>query len=369
MKRILHYLIGLFIIAGTFTQCKEIDHTFKDFVVPGGIIYTGKAVTPVANSGHNRIRISWLRGSDPSVIKARIFWNNYMDSAEVLIPPTGDTISTIINDLQEEFYSFFIKTYDAAGNSSIPEEVLGAVYGENYQAGLLNRPVILSVMDAQGTVHIQWGSADLSNGAFATDIVYTNAAGEMVTQRFGTDESVSELLEYNTETTFKYRTVFLPDSASIDTFYTDFTEQNVARKIDKSNWTAMADSYTPTRLLPSGPPDKAIDNNINTFWHTLYPATEPYPHWLIIDMKEPVNVSSVELVYRQSVFNSFKDFMIQGSLDGENWTTYGTFSFQTINDPQNFTLSGSPLIQYLRIYATTGYNNYAHIAELSVYGY
>jgi hypothetical protein len=89
----------------------------------------------------------------------------------------------------------------------------------------------------------------------------------------------------------------------------------------------------------------------------------------MVDMKNPVTVSAVELVYRQNVYNSFTDFTIQGSLDGVNWTSYGSFSFKMINDPQNFQLPGSPVMQYVRIYATKGVNNYAHIGELAVYGY
>lgn len=370
MRKIYCYLKVLLVTLAVITACKEMDSTYREYVVPGGIIYTGKVVAPKVNPGRNRIRISWLKGTDPSVTKARIFWNNYMDSVEVAIPLDKDTVKVIIDNLPEEFYSFFIVTYDKAGNSSVPEEVLGTVYGENYQAGLLNRPVILGYLNRQGNVSIQWGNADLSNGAFAQDIIYTNVAGETITQRFNINESTSELLEYKPGTTFKYRTAFLPDIASLDTFYTSFTEKAVAMKIDKSNWTATADSYTPTSMLPSGPPHAAIDDNINTFWHSLYPSTTAlYPHWVMVDMKVPVKVGCVELTYRQNVFNSFKEFMIQGSVNGVNWITYGTYTIQLINDPQIFIVPGSPSIQYLRIYASTGQNNYASIAEISVYGY
>lgn len=229
MSKILYYLIAIFILAGIFSNCKEIDSTYKEFVVPGGIIYTGKAIAPMVNPGRNRVKISWLRGADPNVIKARIFWNNYMDSVEVIIPPTGDTISTIIDNLPEEFYSFFIKTYDEEGNSSIPAEVLGTVYGENYQSSLLNRPVLLSTMDNQGIVSIEWGAADVANGAFATEVIYTKTSGDMITVRFDVDEPVSTLAEYKAETDYRYRTLFLPDSAAIDTFYTEYIIMNINR--------------------------------------------------------------------------------------------------------------------------------------------
>jgi hypothetical protein len=369
MKKVFYYLTGLFIVLSVFTACQEMDSTYKEFVVPGGIFYTGKAVDPVVYSGHNRAKIAWIKGADPSVSKARVFWNNYSDSVELEVPAASNKVSVIIDNLPEQFYSFFIKTYDEEGNSSVAAEALGAVYGNDYQASLLNRPVMLSIIDGQENVTIHWGAADLANGAHAIEVEYTNAAGEKVTKRMDAEESVSELAAYKPGTKFKYRTLFLPDSASIDTFYTGFTEANVSAKLDKSSWTATADTHEPTRLRPSGAPDKAIDGNINTYWHTTYPSTNPYPHWLMVDMKNPVTVSAVELVYRQNVYNSFTDFTIQGSLDGVNWTSYGSFSFKMINDPQNFQLPGSPVMQYVRIYATKGVNNYAHIGELAVYGY
>lgn len=370
MKKIYFYLNVLLVTLMLITACKEMDSTYLEFVVPGGKVYPGKAVMPTVNPGKNRIRISWLRGTDPSVNKARIFWNNYMDSVEVAITPAEDTVRVIIDNLPEEFYSFFIVTYDKAGNASVPVEVLGSVYGENYETRLLNRPVILAYLNMQGNVFIQWGNADLSNGAFAQDIIYTNVAGETITKRSDIKESSSELLGFKLGTSFKYRTVFLPDTACLDTFYTGFSEEIVAIKVDKSNWLATADSYTPTSMLPSGPPQVAIDDNVNTFWHSEYPtATAFYPHWVMVDMKVPIKVSGVELTVRQNVFNSFKECQIQGSTNGTDWVNYGTYTIQMINDPQFFAIPGLPLIQYLRIYATVGQNNYASLAEISVYGY
>lgn len=355
-----------------FSACKKMDSTYREFIVPGGITYTQKITSPKAFPGHNRIKISWLRGSDPNVTKVRIFWNNYADSVEVPLPAKGDTIGIIIDKLPEKTYSLIIKTYDSAGNSSVPVEVLSAVYGEQYQASLRNRPISSSIMNAQGIVTTQWGDADISNGAFATEVIYTNTSGVITTQRVGVDQPSSVISDYKTGTMYQFRTIYLPGSSSIDTFYTAFIkDQIVSKSIDKSNWTATADSYAPTSLLPNGgSPQKAIDDNTSTFWHSVYPSTTViYPHWLAVDMKRAVNVSSVELTYRQDVFNSFTDFMIMGSLDGVSWTTYGTFNFKKINSPQSFSIPESPKMQYVKIYATKGTNAYAHLAELTVYGY
>lgn len=371
MKKLCCYLEGLLIIIITISSCKKMDHNYGKFIVPGGIIYPEAASDPVAYSGHNRVKITWFKGFDPSVVKAWIYWNNYTDSTEVDFSKANkDTVSVIIDSLVEKPYTFIIKTYDAEGHVSVPVEVLSAAYGDRYQASLVNRPVISSIRGSNDTVVIQWGSAAISNGAYATDVKYTDTAGEIHIQRFGINQSNTAITGYKPGSIFQYRTVYLPDTLSVDTFYTDYLTQHVSAKIDKSNWIATADSYTPTRLLPNGgPPEKAIDDDINTYWHTLYPSNVNYPHWLEVNMQQVVTVTIVELTYRQNVFNGFTDFMIQGSLDGINWTTYGTFNFKTINTPQRFPIPGSPKIQYLRIYATKGHNQYAHLGELSVYGY
>lgn len=366
MKKIFACLL---IALTSLPACNKMDSTYRDFVVPGGIIYPQKAKTPMAYPGRNRVKISWLKGSDPSIVLAKVFWNNYTDSVAVDIPETGDTVSVMITNLPEQSYSFMIRTYDDKGHVSVPEELITAIYGDQYQASLLNRPVVSAIMDDQGIVTIQWGSADISNGAYAMEVAYVDTLGDSVLRRFNVDQSASELPDYEKGKSFKFRTVYLPDTLGIDTFYTDFAAGQVAEKIDKSGWTATADSYEPTHLLPNGPPEEAIDDDINTYWHVQYPSTTAYPHWFMVDMKRAVRVSIVQLVYRQNVFNSFTDFQIEGSLDSTNWTNYGSFNFETINDPQNFQLPGSPSMRYVKIYATKGANTYAHIGELSIYGY
>src|SRR5688500_3937436 len=101
MKRILKHEVVVFLLLEVFTACEPIDSEYEKYVVPGGIIYTGKASSPMVHVGRNRVKISWLRGTDPTVTKARIFWNNYSDSVEVTIPPTGNIISKVIEGLPE----------------------------------------------------------------------------------------------------------------------------------------------------------------------------------------------------------------------------------------------------------------------------
>src|SRR5690606_24549100 len=132
------------------------------------------------SGGLNRVKISWPKGPDPSVVKARIFWNVFADSTEIPIEPSMDTVSCMIDNLPEGNYSFVIVTYDKAGNRSVPLEVFGNTYGEKYQARLLDRPVLASLQKKNMEMFIAWGIADTAMGAFATDVKYVNLTGDTV---------------------------------------------------------------------------------------------------------------------------------------------------------------------------------------------
>jgi hypothetical protein len=126
-----------------FTTCRDMESVYRDFIVPGGKIYTGKPVNPVARPGYNRINLSWLKGASPGVTKAKISWNNYTDSIMMAITGAQNPVEVLIDNLPENLYSFFITLYDGEGNAYIATEVLGTVYGEKFRSSLLPRPVLL----------------------------------------------------------------------------------------------------------------------------------------------------------------------------------------------------------------------------------
>ncbi len=231
MKKVCHYIMGL-LIAICFTACKDMENTYKDFIVPGGLVYSGKPINPVVHPGYNRVMISWVKGSDPNVAVAKVFWNNYTDSLNVTIPENRDSIEILINNLPEKYYSFFIKTYDDEGHASIATEVMGSVYGEKYRSTLLPRPIISSEMNEDGKIAITWGAADVTGGAFAVDVFYT-LAGETYKQRFNVEDLTSEW-GGDMDVDYYYQTVFHPNPLAIDTLYTDPEPLKIA-KVDVTN--------------------------------------------------------------------------------------------------------------------------------------
>jgi hypothetical protein len=253
-------------------------------------------------------------------------------------------------------------------------ELTGKVFGDRYQASLLNRPIIGAAIDAGNRATIFWGAADTTNGAWATEVRYTHTNGQVVTARFPAKKDTSYVEGMQSGNGFEYRTVFVPDTLSIDTFYTAYTliTPNYFQ-IDRSAWIASADNYEKTGQLPNGAPGKVLDGKADTYWHTNHsqsPVTG-YPHWLAFDMSRSVKVDRVVLTSRSDYFTAdFTDFIIQGSSDGTNWQDYGSFTLAEMVGAQTFTVAGAPAMRYLRIWQIRNANGapHSHLAEFSIFG-
>ncbi|SEM21835.1 protein of unknown function [bacterium A37T11] len=233
MKKIFVFINLVVIFCSFMMACKKQDRTFKDFIVPGGLTYIGKAKAAYANSGKYRIRLNWLRGAYPDIVKSRVYWNNYRDSVEINIGVTDDTIRVLIPGLDEQSYSFMIRNFDEKSNQSLPVEVLAKVYGDDYQRRISNRIIKASEVDSQGRLLIKLVSADMTNGALKTQIQYTGIDGGIHMRIVGPLQLADTIVDYKVGTQYSHRTLYLPDSTSLDTFYTKYLiEKTISQKIN-----------------------------------------------------------------------------------------------------------------------------------------
>ncbi|GAA4314530.1 hypothetical protein GCM10023149_10720 [Mucilaginibacter gynuensis] len=346
------------------------EESYKQYVVPGGLTYAGKATSPKAYSGLNRVKIAWLRGSDPSVVKAKVYWNNFADSLSVDIPPSGDTISVTIENLLEKKYTFTIRTYDGKGNSSIPVEVVGGSYGEKYQAQLLTRPVNSNVLNANGTLTIGWGGADESNGAYASEVKYTDVSGKEQHKIFSVKSLVSEIPDMKPNTNYQFRTIFRPDTLSIDNFYTSYTDGSGLFSFNKKSWKII--SYSTQHSDGDNAVINFIDGNEATRWHTCAGCSS-YPHFATIDMGVERTITQFG-VWRTTFETGGDDrgpdkFDFLTSADNVTWVNQGSFNFnRLINGEQRYSLPNKPKARYFKFVGTQGPQSYMVMGEISTYG-
>jgi hypothetical protein len=222
------YVVSLLLLLGT--ACSKMNDYRKDFTDGRERIYTGKADSVKVFPGKNRVLLQWLYVADPKVKRAKVFWNNRRDSTAVDITRTSgvDTIRLIINNLPEGSYNFEIVSYDADANPSVTVTRGGVVFGESYQAALLNR-LIKKAEIKSGYAEITWYNAD--QYVLATELKYINTADEIIISRILPGMDTTQLAAYKAGTKFEYRTLYLPDSLSIDTFYTAWQQKGVTADI------------------------------------------------------------------------------------------------------------------------------------------
>ncbi|MBB6236379.1 hypothetical protein HDC90_000990 [Pedobacter sp. AK013] len=209
----------LILVAGIYSACTKQDD-FKKFVAGGEISYTGKLDSVKMYSGDSRVVLKGLFLADPKVVSCKIFWNNKKDSIVIPVVKKNivDTLNYSIPISAEGLQNFTIYTYDKAGNKSIPVYANARSYGDRYKASLSNRGISTAVKGTDGNATIQWLGMDKLTGVFTTELQYTNSSNTLVTVRTPIDSTKTILKNYKSGSTFKYRTLFLPDTNCVDTF-------------------------------------------------------------------------------------------------------------------------------------------------------
>ncbi len=225
-------LTVLALAAVIFSACTKSDE-YKKFTQGGEISYTGKLDSINIKSGNNRVFIQGLFLADPKVTLCKIFWNNKADSVVIPVKKkyATDTLKYFVEKVTEGVQNFVIYTYDAAGNKSIPVYKTGRSYGARYQASLFNRPIESAFTDASGATKITWLGMDRLTGVFATEIEYTALSNVVKKIRTKIDDNTTSIADIKPGTGIRYRTLFLPDTISIDTFSTEFQSQRVGADI------------------------------------------------------------------------------------------------------------------------------------------
>jgi len=227
-KKILGAAICLIMVMA----CSKMDDYKSKYMQGGAITYAGKMDSVQIFSGRYRVKVTGLFTSDPNIVKYRVFWNSRQDSVEVAVKRTSgvDTANLIVSNLPEGVQSFEIRTYDNAGNSSVPVYMSASVYGDLYQSSLVNRGIAdASYQKSDGSALITWADVNSDAGVLSMEIRYTDAndvAHDTAVASVPTKQTTS-LPIYKLGSALSYTTAYLPNPTAIDTFYLPFQSHSV----------------------------------------------------------------------------------------------------------------------------------------------
>jgi hypothetical protein len=224
-------ILGLTAVTGA---CRKMDDYKDKYLSEGNITYAGKIDSVKAHPGDGRIMLSGLLIADPKITELRIYWNNHADSFKLPITrtPNVDTVRAILSKMEEGVKTFTLVTLDKYGNRSVEVPITGRVYGDVYKSLLLNR-TIKDGLFAGDSVSLEWNVLDVSTGALGCELQYTDKANKLQKLFIKRTDTKTVLNNYQYGTKFSYRTLFLPDSLAIDTFYSKY--QDVEVKADVTN--------------------------------------------------------------------------------------------------------------------------------------
>lgn len=144
------------------------------------------------------------------------------------------------------------------------------------------------------------------------------------------------------------------------------TPVSVLFEINKSKWTAKTDcSY---QHQTAG---QAIDNNIETIWHSDWTNEQfQQPHFIEVDMNEVLTVKGLEYLPRQEQSNGrIAEYKLEVSLDGKSWeTVIERGRFRNTRQRQQEMFEQARKIRYFRLTTLREVSNsfYSSIAEIGV---
>ena len=238
----LKYVYIVILLAAFFSSCSKMDE-YKKFTNGKEILYMPKADSVKLYPGRNRVKLSWRLIADPKIVKTKIYWNNrtkYLDVPVNTNVSGARVFSVIVPNLEEGNYNFELFNFDMDGNSSIASLVSGSVYGNVYENALLSRVLKILRLEQDGSSSIGWLSSESSS--VGVELSYLNKSGLARKFTIPAEGNTTLLPDYDYSQPLSYRTIFLPDSNAIDTFYS-------AIKLQAINEIALKNAGSPFKSV------------------------------------------------------------------------------------------------------------------------
>ena len=356
------YVLMVFLLS-LISSCTGMYDNIEEYWKRGEIPYIGRPDSAVTYAGKNQIKLEWQVGSDPRIDSCVIYWNFKKDSIVIYVDPqkiNEGKYSVLLKDMPEGSYVFDLKHIGELGYPSLTYEVLGNVYGENYQSGLLPRKILGTDWN-NGDLILRLGNDDSKYVRFT----YTKSNGELNTVVSLSSETECLLPDCKEGSSICYETIYLPEENALDEFKVD-AEYTLPMMFDRNGWKAEAltKNGTPDEH-PDYPASNILDGNSETFYHNHWDPNTGVPHTIDVDMKDIREVVEFSL----SIEEYTKKIEVRVSPDNVDWKFVGIMEFKEYNSTVTLRLDEALPARYIRLTGIEGEGDNTPIREFYVYGF
>jgi hypothetical protein len=224
MKKYIFYTISLSVTVIAFFSCSDMNDMHDKYLRDGEKTYVGRVDSVRVFSGNERVLIRyWI--TDPRVKKLHILWNQKRDSTVVSVPEHEplDALEVMIGEgngnITEGDHTFFFYSHDDRGHRSVVFESLINVYGERYQATLINRSLKGVTKSGDNKLTLTWGGSSSAN-EIGIEILFKHISGEEKSEFIPIEDirTTTVIEEVDFDGSIQYRTWFKPNPDAIDRF-------------------------------------------------------------------------------------------------------------------------------------------------------
>jgi hypothetical protein len=373
-KRIYSSLF-VFALLSILISCEDMMDVHKEYIKGGEIIYAPKPDSIAFYAGKGRIKFRFWLYNSPNVTSVDLYWNSYADSLIIPVTPgTGlDSSEVILENMSEKAYTFYVKTTDQYGNSSLEMTDFGTSYGDSYKESLSQRKVRSATMSGTDGI-IDWYSA--AEDLVEVQVRYKSKTSDdrvVVVMPADDDEIICPNVEGGSS--FDFRSLYIPEEGAIDTFALEWEQSDIqfpsTFKYDRTGWSVI--SCSDQQPDDGGGVETLLDGDYDSYWHSSYSdGAAPLPHWAIIDLNEAKNVIKIETWRPGNTDANTVQYWTSDDSDpnASSWEKIGEGVFSS--DADLLTVSFNSVVttkRYLKLVLTDSNRvTYTSISEIFLYG-
>ncbi|MDR1860706.1 MAG: DUF4998 domain-containing protein [Bacteroidales bacterium] len=215
--KIAGWLAGSLLTLLLAPACSDMNDLSDRFLNQGSTIYAAMVDSAQAHTGRNRIEIE-LYVETQRIDFVRVFWNNYVDSSDIIVANAPGVYRKMLDISEPSFYVFYLVSYDRYGNPSLPYEITGTVVGDEFDANLSQRRIIAADYDdVFNSANLAVSLAAAPEYAQYSELHYTNTSGKAAVWRVNNaSANTVNIKNYDPAKGLKIVTYYKADASAVD---------------------------------------------------------------------------------------------------------------------------------------------------------